>query len=404
MGTHACTRIATKDDYLELHTRWDGFPDEIKSDLKSLNQRWTVSLEKFIKGLDADVSSPKYLRDWASGFYGLVQDNISHQSLENTAMLLAGQDFVHHHVLPHAMTEDLADYWGRGNPDVTAVLKDADKMSFSKKSKINLKEKEISAEWKVMRVYGVDDNSNINKEEFIDIKFKCSIEDLFFSLLQLPQFWRDLYNVTKEKDDDWKSVNAGGPLWKLGNALRKFYQPTQEYMLYSRGKVDGVDKSRDDEGYKKALEDSLLEVSASIPFDFYINAFLTHLWLRCPNVVAPVTNAEHLSSYTPVVEVMVDTERMSALLFKSNEHDKKWHQDLLVKSVEEIKQRESDFFESVGLPKEQLNLGSYFIKNNNDEAWLGFTYENNLAIIMQSQYDVELKAKGVGSKKTMIKK
>lgn len=48
MGTPATTRIASENDYIEHHTRWDGYPDDIKKNIISMVERWELSIE-FLK-------------------------------------------------------------------------------------------------------------------------------------------------------------------------------------------------------------------------------------------------------------------------------------------------------------------------------------------------------------------
>ena len=72
MGTRATTRIQSKDDFIELYTRWDGFPGEIKSNLKSIFDIWKFTLQQFEKSISNKRYQSPYITKWLDNMNTLI--------------------------------------------------------------------------------------------------------------------------------------------------------------------------------------------------------------------------------------------------------------------------------------------------------------------------------------------
>lgn len=304
MGTHACTRIQSKDDYIEMHTRWDGFPTEIKQTLKTLNQEWLATAKFVLErvALLDDTHPLKYLEKWAKNLRNYTNQP---NTIEKISTLLCARCFVHHHVIPHATasSQETIGYWGAGSPDVIALLDDAGKMTFSLKKKLEcVNGRKLGDEWNIIRI----EDEEEDEPRYIYLKTKLTdVRQLYEMLYQLPFFWRDFHTLNRVQvyNMDYKAEYPY-PIKTYSRKIAEFYNPPEGYGL----------------SYKKArsLAEKIEDTESMIPFDMWINTFATHLMMQNPGVFEPLTAAEDQFDYEPLASFKLANNRLTNVSLKTH--------------------------------------------------------------------------------------
>lgn len=395
MGTHASTRIANEHDYIEHHTRWDGFPPEIVESIQSLPTAWQTAIENIKEKLNADELGTFALKNWAISFEKLLNDYIEKPTIEATSLLLCFLSFSHHHVLPNAASNDLLGYWGEDNPDVTAQLLgnsfvytyqedyDADEVVHPT---IELASKQITSEFKVMRIYSVDNDGNMLDTDYVDFKYKnMTEEELFSTVLKLPLFMRDLYTVTKMSSSEKEAIDHDiDSLVSLTRKLSQFYKPTSEYALYSRNEND---KIRNKNERKKSIEDTKDYAVSMIPFDLDVTTLGTHISLSQPGNIFPLTKAERLGRYEISFKVGLYSSRLNDIFcnIPNKEADEVVE---LVQSVANHYEERINHFDHYHKIDSIDNI--QFMKLEQNEVFYGISYEETLIKLMENQYLIEM--------------
>jgi hypothetical protein len=391
MGTPATTRIANEHDYIEHHTRWDGFPDEIIQYMKNLSLNWGNALDLFKEKITADSHGTVGLTEWASNFEQLLEKHEDAPTIETTSLLLCFLSFTHHHVLPHKAPNDLLSYWGEGEPDVTAQLVNG-KVNYTKEEdndqpEVNVTVKSIPDGFKVMRIYNLNKEGKLTEDDYVDFKYKdITEEDLFASILHLPLFLRDVYTLTKttrteRKNKDYKDDS----LTRLFQKIAEFYQPTSEYIRYGR---DSHDKIRTLTERKKSISDSLDNADSMIPFDLYTSSLGNHIALANPGKVFPLTKGESLSEYTVSFKVAMFDNRLNSIYCnipnKSEEEMLSLLNDVTLRF--DFRMHRFNNYHKVDNISEQIE----FLQLICEETYLGIHYEETLISLMENQYSIEM--------------
>lgn len=402
MGTPATTRIANEHDYIEHHTRWDGFPDEIIGYMKKLSSNWENALELFKEKITDDSQGTVGLTEWASNFQKLIEQHEKEPTIETTSLLLCFLSFTHHHVLPHKAPDDLLSYWGEEEPDVTAQLingvftysksdeyndEDEENTEAVEQPEVNVVVKNIPDDFKVMRIYHLNKEGQLTEDDYVDFKYKdITEEDLFASVLHLPLFLRDVYTLTKitrteRKNKDYKDDS----LTRLFQKIAEFYQPTSEYIRYGR---DSHDKIRTLAERKKSISDSLDNADSMIPFDLYTSSLGNHIALANPGKVFPLTKGESLSEYTVSFKVAMFDNRLNSIYCnipnKSEEEMLSLLNDVTLRF--DFRMHRFNNYHKVDNISEQIE----FLQLICDETYLGIHYEETLISLMENQYSIEM--------------
>lgn len=395
MGTHASTRIANEHDYIEHHTRWDGFSPEIVENIQSLPTAWQTAIENIKEKLNSDEQGTFSLKDWATSFERLLNDYTANPTIESTSLLLCFLSFTHHHVLPNKASGDLLDYWGEGSPDVTAQLIGKDMVYTYQEDYdadavvqpiIETKAKQIDPEFKVMRIYSVDNDGNMLDTDYVDFKYRnLTEEELFEAVLKLPLFMRDLYTVTKMSRSEKEAIDHDiDSLVRLTKKLAQFYKPTSEYMLFGRDKKDNV---RNLDERKQSIEDTKDDAISMIPFDLDITTLGTHLALSQPGDIFPLTKGERLGDYEISFKVGLHNSRLSHIYCNIPNKDEKDVVELVQNIANHYGERISHFDH---YHKIDSIADIQFIKLVQDEPFYGISYEETLIKLMENQYLIEM--------------
>lgn len=401
MGTPATTRIANENDYIEHHTRWDGFPSEIKVRLMGLVENWEAAIENIKEKLDEDTKGTVSLKKWVTDFEHTLNNYKENPTIEMTSMLLCFHSFSHHHILPIKSTGNLLSYWGEGEPDITAQLingeltctvredeyDDNDELIESTSQPlIEVVRKELSTDFKVMRIYGVDKDGSIDDDNYVDFKYKdISEEDLFTSIIHLPLFLRDIYTVTKLSRTEKEAMNRVDALTSAFQKLAEFYQPTNEYKRFGVPKKDVV---RNTKARKQSIEDSLDNAQSMIPFDLDITSLGNHIALANPGKVLPVTKGERLSDYAITFKVGMYDDRNNSIYCSIPNKSEDDMKALLKETILSFDHKVHHFnhYNKVDSIGDEIQFSQLLC----EEVFYGVPYEETIINLMENQYSIEI--------------
>lgn len=412
MGTHATTRISSGNDYIELNTRWDGFYSEIMKNVDDTIINWRSSLELLNQRIKNHPHPTPELLSWLENLEKLIDDYEKNKTIESLSILLAARSFVHHQVLPHSIGEfDLISDWGKDNPDLTFNIENGlvdvtvhqdyndyidDKeveLMGSPIKEINVSPKPINSEYKVARIYNMTSDNSYSESYYVDVKFKDLTEVEFAKkIMQLPQFWRDLYEVTKTVHDKspefYSKMNL--PIFKLSKKLGLFYTPIPKYSRSYRIIRNDNFTKRTLKDKKKIREELIQEISDDNTFDFSIEAMTTHLFIAFPNQVFPITEAERMVDYEIDFVIGVMDRVPTRLYINIPSMDYNSHKTLFEESFLNVKEREK-IFNELNDVEYCLSDSSYKLKQMKDsDPYIIMFYEKNIMAFMESQYDKEL--------------
>jgi hypothetical protein len=302
MGTHACTRIQKDGDFIEMHTRWDGFPDEIKANLKGAVASWEALSSYTLEQIKEKGLVLPELEKWAKDVQVWMQDVKANPTAEAYAAMLCNESFNHHHVLPvHTeASADTLDYWGYDNPDVVMTIKGQDDFLYTKKSKINaskVKETPVSEEFFMVRIKDESEANvgadNLQEHTFLDIKVKDMTQDEFRQVvLSLPVFWLELHNLVRQPAFDRENEevrNQQFAFYKENPLVRSISDYKLQHFYSASKKYDDM---RD--GVLRSQEKLLDNICSSIPFDFGSNVLASHLYFLSAGKIQPMTRGEEL--------------------------------------------------------------------------------------------------------------
>lgn len=391
MGTPATTRISNENDYIEHHTRWDGFPEEIKDKMISMADRWEFAIEQLKEKLNDDSQGTVSLIKWVADFEQALNDYKANPTIEMSSMLLCFLSFTHHHILPNKSTNDMLSYWGEDCPDITAQLLNGE-FTYSIEEDgpqpvVDVVRKEIAAEFKVMRIYAVDEDGKLSDDHYVDFKYKnINEEELFASIIQLPLFLRDIYTLTKMSKTEKKSLEYKlDPLTIMLQKMAEFYKPTTEYLRFGSSEVDVV---RTTEERRAAMDDSLDWCQSMIPFDLDITSFGNQIAFTNPGNVLPVTKGERLSDYEISFKVAMYDSRNNYIYCNIPNKEETEMLTLLNDVVLHFDYRIHRFntYHKVDNVAEPVQ----FSKLLSDEVFLGLAYEETIVKLMENQHCMEM--------------
>jgi hypothetical protein len=450
MGSHATTRIANATDYIEAHTRWDGFGNEIREYLSHPESGWNLSIAEFRKRLSQNKQGTQNLDLWLNQLEAFIDNTVKNPSVDTVMALLCMISFNRHQVLPHCTSnKDLLRYWGEGHPDYVGVLnheKNPDGISFAdlnpyddedekkEPSDKNLAPlvdydidtpviaRKIEPQYKVARIYTIEnteqnDNENnpdkpeklkINHNEYIDVKFTGLTEEEFTQqILALPYFWRDLYTIGKSKKEvlrDQNNLWRGKGIFQFMLKLKDFYSPTSDYDLFSHldNPTEIMFSNQEREDNIRAIFERMYSL---IPFDFFITAMTTHLFIALPGQVLPVTQAEIKAGYDVDMYIGVKERRESTIYVHVTKLNYEEHRAIFKDFAQNITQRQTTFLEQhqiksiVPGASPQYGFKGVNIQSDTPDSptqivpFINFRYEVNLIFLMDSQRDIEILAK-----------
>lgn len=338
MGTHACTRIQNDNDYIEMHTRWDGFPQEIKESLNNLFNDWEATHAKLVE--TATVIDCSNYHEWIKDLGQFITQTKAMPTVESMSALFCMKSLVHHHVLPFSNKEskELNDYWGESNPDVVAIVKGND-ITFNKKKKIkNAKENSIEDGFSIVRLQTLEAEG-----VFVDVKVKNFNEQEFLNtVFTLPQLWRNFHFSTRVKQSDYK--NTTNIVHGYNNKFTQFYNTPKGYAVFSSKNIN-------------SKEDIIDNIMSIIPFDFYVNTLATHLFMRSPGNILPLTKGQQNHNIEPVATVEIYGNRLHLLAVEfASMPDLETKKDMLYKMVDYLKQNEQPFCEKYDIDLEYNEL------------------------------------------------
>lgn len=361
MGTHATLRIQKNNDYIELHSRWDGFSQEMIENLSNLEKDYT-KIGDFIKENIKDNNGLIILKNWINDFEILIEDYKKNKNIELTTLLFSTRSFSHFSPLPHKAKKRLLDYWGKDSPDLALYLEnfsflgevydeENDDYITQEIPQVSVIKKDIEDKYKILRIYSEAD------EAYLDLKYyNLENKEVIEKILLLPFFLKELttlfeHNLNFKSDVIWDS---------LFRTLSSFYNSKNKASRYYRF------------GFKndKELLDDLV---SSIPFDIFVNQFSIHLMLLFAGKMLPLTNAEALSDYTPDIILNLKNDRLSNISFDISEHSV---------DLENIKSYLNNCENQYSKQFEVSPINVDYIKLNNN--FVSFDYEISLVQIFKN--------------------
>ncbi len=361
MGTHATLRIQKSNDYIELHSRWDGFPQEMIENLFNLEEDYTKIID-FIKYNIKDNDGFSILKEWINDFEKLIENYKKNKNIELTTLLFSTRSFSHFSPLPHKAEESLLDYWGKDEPDLALYLEnfsflgevydeENDDYITQEIPKVSVIKKDIEDKYKILRIYSSEE------EAYLDLKY-YNLEDkeVIEKILLLPFFLKEIttvfeHNLNLKNNIIWNS---------LFRTLTSFYNSKNESSRYYRFGF------RND---KELLEDLI----SSIPFDIFVNQLSIHLMLLFAGKMLPITNAEALSDYKPDIILNLKNDRLSNISFDIS------NQNL---DIQNIKSNLNNFEAQYSKQFKVSPIDVDYIKLNNNFVF--FNYETSLLKIFKN--------------------
>lgn len=291
MSTHATARIQSDKDFIDFHTRWDGFEDYTRKIFKDLIPYWKGALDIFEKKSADTIHEYPDLKSWMEDFKSFIASQEVAPTLHGLGALYGAQSFNHYAPLNHQSSYEYDDY------------------SYDKDLKTDpdfvLKTKcmsEGNSEWKICRIH--------SEGEIIDFNYSGSQVELAKAILTLPRFWNELHTNGKLKKGDLglsdKEVLRAENLPIFGHIGK-----LDQFKAYKGNKwFSGLYKSKDtseSERIKAALETVIM----LIPFDLGCSSFVNHLALRMPGKVFPQKYSEINLERKPDFEIGLELDRIS---------------------------------------------------------------------------------------------
>ncbi len=376
MGAQILTRIYNQsvNDYIDLHDRhWDGDINRVKRDLKVQKSYWA----KFVDSLQEDIINSEYdftnLMTWAENFENFLRIDNHFPCLEHSAVMLSMKSLNHFHILPHYSLESkqLLDFWGYEHPDLITVMKKHDFSFPTKEKKFILTPKAVDKkEFKIVRILTRND---YGREIFVDVKVReFNRKDFLFSVLSLPEFWRNFHFVSRKRKEKGAIVH---PAYSFNKSLMAFYTPSNKFIISST-----IGKN------KKEIFNN---VKAESPLSLYVNSMAMHLFFSMPNLVLPLTAREQLWSgmNEPEMTITINNNEVNLLTVdysKNNEENRSALQEF----SEKFSEREQSFAQFFELG--QYSGGQYLLTTGDEFA---FVYETNMIELFDSMTKIDQHAR-----------
>ena len=291
MGTRATTRIQSKDDFIELYTRWDGFPGEIKSNLKSIFDIWKFTLQQFEKSISNKKYQSPYITKWLDNMNTLIYTAKTENDIVVIAGLLSSLSFNHHHPLDsYSPDKNYFKYYYKYNPD---VIYDVELNKFNKKNKLKeIKETKLlldDTHFIARIIYYEDTDNKFNIEDsklnytniYVDGMTK---EEFYLTLVELPLFLLEthylLRNTMVESNDLFDNYGLLSKNIFDEYSLKSFYSPSVKFKEHK----DDKDKDKND---------ILDHIWRFIPFDLGTSSLAIHLFLASAGKIKYLTEGQN---------------------------------------------------------------------------------------------------------------
>ena len=91
MGTPAATRIEKDNDYISLHTRWDGDLDYIKEQVLEITNEWGNSINLFKEVLEKGDFGTSNLKEWIINLEETLEDYKKNPTIETATLFYSKQ-------------------------------------------------------------------------------------------------------------------------------------------------------------------------------------------------------------------------------------------------------------------------------------------------------------------------
>ncbi len=360
MGTHATLRIHKNNDYIELHSRWDGFPQEMSDNLLNIENHYSEFLS-LLKSNFNKYDGLIFLNKWINNFDKLIENYKKNKSIELTTLLFSTRSFSHFSPLPHQAEESLLDYWGKGSPDLDLNLEDFsflgevydeenDDYITNEIPEIIINSKKIEDKYKILRIYSK------RYQAYLDFKFfDLDNKDVIKDILTLPFLFKELTTIL-ENSDLTTNILVGNFFYPLSSFYNSKNKSSRYYRFGERNE-------------KELISD----LKSSNPFDLFVNQFGIHLMLGFAGKLLPLTNAEAATDYKPDIVLNLDTDIFSTISFDTEGYNL---------NIEEIKEylKICEFNYSKKFNVSPINF-DYIELNDN---FVSFNYEMSLFKIFKN--------------------
>ena len=367
MQNQLFTRIYNhkKDDFVDLfYSNFYGNIINFKKDLKNQIEYW----DNFSEQLQTDIISSEFdfpsLIYWSEDLENNLKLNKFFPSLESFVSLFTMKSFVNVQITPTntKISENELNSMGYKKPNLYAVL-NGNTISFSNKFlDIEITPKEInSKEFKIIRIQQQDDFGN---SIFTDIKIrKFDRKKILFTLLTLPEFWRNFHFISRKKKMDGALKH---PAYELNKILNSFYTPNKDFTI---GNIIGKNK-------KEIFEN----VKSNTPLKLSPSSFAMHLFFSLPGLALPLTEREKEWSKNkdPELIITINQNEMNLLTVNYSE-DSELNRQTLEEFSEGFSEREQAFARHFDLG--QYSGGQYLLTTSEEFA---FVYESNMINLFDS--------------------
>lgn len=354
-----------KDDFVDLfYKNFDGDIIKFKKDLKSQCANWG----QFAEQIQADVVNSEFdfqnLMYWFEDLENYLALNKVFPSLENFSSLFVMKSFTNSHITPTFTKQSKRELeeMGHNKPNLIGVL-NGNSISFSNKFiDILVTPKEVNPkEFKIVRIQTQDDYGN---SVFTDVKVrKFDRKKFLFSVLTLPEFWRNFHFVSRKKKNDGAIKH---PAYELNKLLNSFYTPNKNFTI---GNIIGKNK-------KEIFEN----VKSNAPLDLSVSSFAMHLFFSQPGLVLPLTarEKEWSKNKEPEMTISISHNEVSLITVNYSSHSQT-NKETLEEFSESFSEREQSFARHFDLG--QYSGGQYLLTTTEDFA---FVYETNMIELFDS--------------------
>lgn len=364
MGTHATARLQQGDEFIDFHTRWDGFEQETRDIFENLITHTVTSVEALKKGIDPHTPQ---IERWMSDMLALVEEQRVNPSLAGMGSLFCSRSLNHYMPLIHHSNYKDDDYAYDDKlgvePDFILNIQQANKGVDSASSK----------NWRIGRV--------TLGGSFTDFRYRLSEIEMMQKISSMPHFWRDLYfSVSRFKnsiDFDKQSILKLNSLMPFGHVrvLDRFVPKNQDHahdLFLPNTSCNFGDEKAD---IKNAINDVLF----SAGFDMSCSAFISHLCLRMPLDVAPLLYSEIDLERKPDLVIDISSNALSTILMSGPDINLNQAANQLLDYISVVNK---EFAETTGLKSTYLQ--NLLADKAVDPGMIGLNYEENVIRAMDS--------------------
>lgn len=361
MGTRAKTAIHHQEDRITVYTNHDGYHDVIKNDIKNLTDDYHQSVEllRTLISSDNHVLSP-----WLQNLELLLQSHATQPTVNTTSALLCMKELQSHNPCDRDSNPDLCAHF---TPKKVWQFR---QLAAPKKATM------VDPDYYVVRLLNGDPEELVDGNlSFVDCKIHRSVDihTLNDAVVQLPLFWRTFLQTVNlpyysfATDIQRKAIRY--PLFKIQQTLKQLYYPHsyfQSLFTFNRDKPSTFEEQHH----------QLQQIAHSmIPLSLHAGSFLSHLMIRFPGFVYPLSTKEKLSQPAITHSFFIDTERLNNIWIPLQTTDEWAAMQQSNLSLNQLIEQEEEYYHEHGLSHLASPALEYAMVNNTH--YMKIPYVNN---------------------------